>query len=93
MHALFFCHETAFLNYASCTLFGLQLAAGRLPTAYHLDPSSMENPEEMAEVRIRTHSFVSVLFSYRVSPRLPRLTLLYAVWHAVACVGALSTNS
>ncbi|CAN0565249.1 unnamed protein product, partial [Ectocarpus sp. 12 AP-2014] len=27
-----------------------QVDAGRFPTAYHLDPSAMENPEEMAEV-------------------------------------------
>lgn len=33
-------------------LFGSQVDAGRLPTAYHLDPSSMENPEDMAEVRV-----------------------------------------
>ncbi len=27
-----------------------QVDAGRFPTAYHLDPAAMDNPEEMAEV-------------------------------------------
>lgn len=34
--------------------FLLQVDAGRFPTAYHLDPSAMENPEEMAEVSVQT---------------------------------------
>lgn len=30
-----------------------QVEAGRLPKAYHMDPSAMENPEDIAEVKFR----------------------------------------
>lgn len=38
-----------------------QVDAGRFPTAYHLDPNAMDNPEEMAEVHdVPLHLYIGV---------------------------------